>query len=77
VVRDALLLKLTYWSCTSDKRLLRLLNRFSGVPNSPPHIVEKKDRIPILKNISEPISRKAWQLKLEEKDSSMASQDSW
>jgi hypothetical protein len=47
------------------------------MPNSPPLIVEKEDRIPIFKSISEPISRKAWQSKLEEKDSSMASQDSW
>jgi len=55
---------------------LWLFNHFSGPPNSPPRIVEKKDRISIFKNISEPISRKVWQSKLEEKDSSMASQDS-
>jgi hypothetical protein len=47
------------------------------MPSSQPHIAEKKDRMPIFKNISEPISRKAWQSKFEEKDSSMASQDSW
>lgn len=45
--------------------------------NSPPGIVEKEDRIPIFKKIPEPISRKAWQSKLKEKDASMASQDSW
>jgi len=55
---------------------LWLFNHYRRLPNSPPSIVEKNDRIPIFKNISEPVSRKAWQSKLREKDASMASQDS-